>query len=142
MEKKRKKRIKLGDVYAIPLPNGMYAFGRVMKDAGISIYKHIGSSCKDIPQTEEYQFIVGIYKDVLQNGEWELVENRPFNNEEEAWPPKQYIIDKINGRYSIYHKGEIVPSTEEECQGLEVAAIWDSHHIIDRIMGEERGNKR
>lgn len=41
MENKRKKRVKLGDVYAIPLPNGMYAFGRVMRDAGIAIYNII-----------------------------------------------------------------------------------------------------
>jgi len=141
MEKKRKKRVKLGDIYAIPLPNGMYAFGRVMRDAGIAIYKYTGNSVEDIPKAEEYQFVVGVYKDVLQGGAWTVVGNRPFNNEEESWPPKQYIIDILNGSYSIYHKGEIIPSTQEECEGLERAAIWDAHHIIDRIMGEDKWHK-
>jgi hypothetical protein len=141
MEKKRKRRVKLGDIYAIPLPNGMYAFGRVMRDAGIAIYKYIGSSVEDIPKTEEYQFIVGVYKDVLQGGAWTVVGNRPFNNEEESWPPKEYILDQINGSYRIYHKGEMIPSTQEECEGLEEATVWDAHHIIDRIMGEDKWNK-
>lgn len=142
MEKKRKRRVKLGDIYAIPLPNGMYAFGRVLKDAGIAIYKYTSNNIKDIPVSEEYQFIVGVYKDVLQNGIWTVVSNRPFNNEEESWPPKQYIYDKINGSYSIYYKGEITPSTQEECQGLERAAVWDEHHIVDRIMGDDKWHKR
>ncbi len=136
----KKKRIKLGDVYVIPLPNGKYAFGRVMRDAGFAIYKHIGNSIEDIPKNEEYQFVVGVYKDVLQCGIWKVVDNRPFNNEEQSWPPKTYIIDKINGSYSIYHKGEISSSTQEECEGLEKAAIWDAHHIIDRIMGKDKWN--
>ena len=97
---KRKKRIKLGDIYAIPLPDGKYAFGRAMKDAGIDIYKDISNNPHDIPTVEEYQFIVGLYRDVLQSGEWQIVDNRKFNSEEEAWPPKTYIKDVINGEYS------------------------------------------
>ena len=123
MEKKRKKRVKLGDIYAIPLPNGMYGFGRVMRDAGIAIYKYTSNNVEDVSQIEEYQFIVGVYKDVLQGGTWTVVGNRAFNNEEESWPPKQYIVDKINGSYSIYHKGEIISATKEECQGMEEAAV-------------------
>ena len=138
MEKKRKKRINLGDIYAIPLPDGKYAFGRVMKDAGIAIYKDISNNPHDIPTVEEYQFIVGVYRDVLQSGDWQIVDNRKFNNEEEAWPPKTYIKDVTSGEYSIYYKGEIIKSTEEECKGLERAAVWEGCLIIDRIM---RGNK-
>ncbi|MDQ0975879.1 hypothetical protein QFZ31_005757 [Neobacillus niacini] len=50
MTGKKRKRIKIGDVYAIPLPNGKYAFGRIFKDAGIGIYKDIGESIEDTPK--------------------------------------------------------------------------------------------
>ena len=142
MEKKRRKRIKLGDIYAIPLTDGKYAFGRVFKETSIAIYKYIGDSEFDTPNSEEYLFTVGVYKDVLQDGIWKVIENRPFNNEEEAWPPLECVIDKLNGSYSIYHKGEFIPSTKEKCEGLEEVAAWDSHHIIDRIMGEDKWHKR
>ena len=27
------------------------------------------------------------------------------------------------------------PATLAECQGLEQAAVWDLHHLVDRLMG-------
>lgn len=134
------KRVKLGDIYAIPLPNGEFAFGRVFNDACIAIYKNTSTSIKDIPQTEDYQFIVGVYKDVLTSGKWEKVANRPFDNSDESWPSPMFVLDRISGEYSIYHKGEMKKSTKEECADLEEAAVWDAHHIVDRIMGDNKWN--
>ena len=142
MTGKKRKKIKLGDVYAIPLPNGKYAFGRVLKDAGIAIYSYIGESKEDLPKTEDYQFIIGVYKDILVSGQWDVVNNRPFDDEDEAWPPPQCMIDKISGKYSIYYKGEMRDASNFECEGLEIAAVWDVHHIIDRIMGENKWHRR
>ncbi|MEK4527032.1 hypothetical protein CXK86_13290 [Paenibacillus sp. BGI2013] len=141
MKNKRRKRIKLGDIYAIPLPNGKFAFGRRLKDASIAIYNVISDTIEEIPQEEEYQFIVGVYDDVLKSGDWPVVENRPFPNEEEAWPPPACIIDRISGGYEIYHLGEIRPSTREESEGLEIAAVWEAHHIVDRIMGDDKWHR-
>ena len=137
----KRKKVKLGDVFAIPLPNSKYAFGRRYRDASIGIYKHIGVDVNDLPQQEEYQFIVGVYDDVLKSGKWPIVDNRPFKNEEEEWPPPYYMKDPITGKYSIYHKGQDRKSTEQECKGLEVAAVWEAEHIIDRIMGSDKWNK-
>lgn len=142
MNLKKRKRLKIGDVYAIPLPNGKYAFGRTFKDAAIAIYKHIGSTIEDLPKTEDYQFIVGIYEDVLKSEQWPIVDSRPFKTEDEQWPPPSCIIDKISGEYSIYYKGEIKASNKSECEGLEEAAVWDAQHIIDRIMGEDKWHRR
>lgn len=141
MAVKRRRRIKLGDVYAIPLINGKFAFGRRFNDGAIAIYKHIGQSAEDIPLTEEYQFIVGVYDYVLKSDDWPLITNRPFGNEDDAWPPPACIIDPLNGDYSIYYKGEIRPSRRSECEGLEVAAVWGAEHIVDRIMGDDKWHK-
>ncbi|WP_349408766.1 Imm26 family immunity protein [Pseudalkalibacillus sp. SCS-8] len=138
MTRKKRKRIKIGDVYAIPLPNGKYAFGRIFKDAGIGIYNYIGDNIEDIPKVEEYQFIVGVYDYVLKSGDWAVVGNRPFKSDDEAYPPPSCIIDSISGEYSIYHKGETRSATKSECEGLEVAAVWGDNHIIDRIMGDDK----
>ncbi|MDP4147334.1 MAG: Imm26 family immunity protein [Bacillota bacterium] len=139
---RRRRQLKLGDVYAIPLANGKYAYGRSFKDACIAIYKHIGDNIYDIPKTEEYQFTVGIYKDVLQSGQWLIVDSRPFKDDDEAWPPPMCTIDMISGRYSIYHKGQFRASSKSECDGLEQAAVWEAEHIVDRIMGEDKWHKR
>jgi hypothetical protein len=141
MKGKKRKRKKIGDVYAIPLPNKKYAFGRVFKDAGFGVYEHIGESIEDTPKSENYQFIVGVYDHALKSGEWTVVENRPFDDEDAAYPPPMCIIDSISGEYSIYHKGEIRNATKSECEGLEIAAVWDANHITDRIMGDDKWHK-
>ncbi|MCL1885766.1 MAG: immunity 26/phosphotriesterase HocA family protein [Dehalococcoidia bacterium] len=140
--KRKAQKDKLGNIYAIPLPNRKFAFGRSMADADIAIYKHIGDTIEDIPKEEKYQFIVGVYKDVLTSGDWPLVENRPFKNEDESWPPPTFIWDQSTGKYNQYYKGQITPSTKAACKGLERCAVWDAHHIIDRIMGDDTWHKK
>lgn len=142
MVRKRRKQLKIGDIYAIPLPNGKYAYGRSFKDACIAIYKHIGNTVDDIPKTENYQFTVGVYKDILQSEQWPIVENRPFKDDNDAWSPPMCTIDSISGEYFIYHKGEFRASSKSECEGLEQASVWEAEHIVDRIMGEDKWHKR
>lgn len=136
----RKSKLKLGDIYKIPLPNGTFAFGRLFREYTLAIYKTISDDASSLPQNEEYSFYVGVYKDLLQDGEWEVVENRPFSSLDDAWAPPQCVISKIYEKYSLYIRGEIIPSTKEACQGLEQVAAWDRHHVIDRIMGETKWN--
>lgn len=47
----------------------------------------------------------------------------------------------ISGEHQIYHRGEMRPAKPEEIEGLEEAAVYDSDHIIERILkGEHRRN--
>lgn len=131
------KRIKVGNMYGITLPNGKFAFGRIMRDAGIAVYSHIGNDITDLPITDEYQFIVGIYKTDI-NKDLIYIKNIPFETEENEWPPPCYIHDIISDKYEIYYKGEISPSFKERCVGLERAAVWHTNHIIDRVMGDDK----
>ena len=128
---------KLGDIYSFKLPDGQYIYGRILKDAGIAIYKEFGQEKHYIPEGE-YLFIVSIYDDDLKNDGWNYITNIPFNSEKEAWPPKRKVYDIISGGYSIYYKGEIYHSSEEECIGLETASVWHTYHIVDRILGKRK----
>lgn len=135
MKKAKKIKFKLGDVFEIPLPNGKFAYGRVYDDAGVGIYKRISKTLSNPPiGSREFMFNVGMYEDILTSGEWKIVGNDPFSEGESEFPPPGYVKDIINGEYSIYHKGEFKRATKEECIGLEETAVWDSHHIVERIM--------
>ena len=136
MSRKRK----IGDLYAIKLPDGKYAFGRVMKDAGLAIYKKIEDSTDSLPSAEEYMFIISVFDYVFKEKEWSYIKNIPFQNEDESWPPKRSVYDVISNSYSIYFKGEFCPSTEEECMDLEIGKVWDSNTLIDRIMDDGKQN--
>ncbi len=84
---------------------------------------------------------MGVYEDVLKSDKWQIVDKRPFKNADEEWPPPTCVKDNLSGKYSIYHKGEFRKATEKECEGLEIASVWEAKHIIDRIMGIEKWNK-
>lgn len=143
MARKKSIRFNLGDVFEIPLPNGKFAYGRVYDDAGVGIYKFISDSADNPPiGLRDFMFNVGMYEDILKLGEWKIVGNDPFGVSESRFPPPSYIRDSITGDYSIYHKGEIMPASATEAKGLEETAVWDSHHIIDRIMKSVRTQKR
>ncbi len=84
---------------------------------------------------------VGIFDYVLKSDEWPIIDNHPFQYDEDAWPPPTCVIDQLNGSYSIYNEGELSPSDKAKCEGLEIAAVWGAEHIIDRIMGNDKWHK-
>jgi len=108
-------------------------------EAGLGVYSQITDEPHKPPiGSRDFQFIIGVYNKVLTSGEWPIVGDDPFGENEDPWPPPRCMIDSISGKYSIYHHGKTTPASAEECQHLEVTAVWDRDHIIDRIL---RGNE-
>lgn len=137
LNKIRKRRLKLGDIYEIQLPNGMNAYGRLFKECTLAIYDIRCKDVSELPETEMYQCYVAVYKDLLQDGEWKVVGNRKFASEDDAWAPPKCVIDGITKIGSLYYKGIITPCSYDECKDLEIVAVWDRHHLIDRLMGND-----
>ena len=137
MNKSRKKRLKLGDIYEISLPNGKNVYGRLFKECTLAIYKGRYNDVSELPQKEEYESYIAVYKYLLQDGEWPIVGNRSFDLDEEAWPPPKVMEDAITKKGSLYYKGVISGCTYEDCKDLEVVAVWDRVHVIDRLMGND-----
>lgn len=129
------KKEKLGNIYEIPLPNGKKAYGRLYKEGVLGIYKGVYNSLSELPLLEKYLFFVCVYEDILKDGKWPIVGNRSFENEEESWSPPWCVVDALTKKGSIYYKGEFFDCTYEECKDLEIASVWERHHVIDRIMG-------
>ncbi len=137
LNKQRKRRLRLGDIYEIALPNGKKAYGRLYKEYTLAIYDQICDDISELPEDSNYRFFVGVYKDLLQDGVWPVVGNRGFGSDDEAWPPPQCVVDAITMIGSLYYKGIITPCSYEECKDLEVVSAWDRNHVVDRIMGND-----
>lgn len=134
----RKKRLKLGDIYEIPLPNGKKAYGRLFKEYTLAIYRGFYNDISELSDTEEYYRFICVYADLLRDGEWLVVGHKSFQNIDDAWAPPKCVVDKITGKGSIYYKGEIHPCSYDECKDLEIATVWDRHHVIDMLMGNSK----
>lgn len=133
-----KRRLKLGDIYEINLPSGKKAYGRLFKEYTLAFYNGFYRSFSELPNDAGYYRFICVYKDLLQDNEWKVVGNRPFQSEEEAWPPPACVVDAITLKGSLYYKGKITPCTYAECKDLEIAAVWDRSHVVDMLMGDTR----
>ena len=133
-----KRRLRLGDIYEISLSDGKKAYGRLFKECTLALYKGSYHSFSELPGDAEYDRFICVYKDLLQDGEWKIVGNRPFQSEEESWPPPKCVVDAITLKGSLYYKGKITPCAYAECKDLEVVAVWDRSHVVDMLMGDTR----
>jgi hypothetical protein len=139
MKQKKRQIGKIGDVIQFKLPNGRYAYGRLYSGIGVAIYRR-RSDCPRNPPigSRDFLFHVFMYRSVITNCVTPIVGHDPFLKGEDVESPRMYIKDMISGKFEIYHKGKSVPATRQQCKGLERAAVWDYHHIVDRIMKGKR----
>lgn len=129
------KRI-IGNIGALRLPNGKYAFGLIFKQSYVGFYKYFGNNEKDLPVDEDYAFIISVHREVIST--MKLVGKKAIKDDKEVEPPPQRIVDPITGKCRIYINGEIKPSSYNECKDLENCACWELNHIIDRLMGNNK----
>ena len=127
-----RRRPNVGDVVQFQLPDGSWAYGRVLHDASVAFYRGRSREPGEPPiGSREFEFVVGVYDDVL--GEAEVVGHDPSVSEREDWPPPNFIPDPISGSYQIYERGQTRPASPDECLGLERAAVWDRAHLLERL---------
>jgi len=130
---------KVGDVIQVTLPNGCYAYGRMLKEGQVAFYRATSSNPSEPPiGSRDYQFIVGVYKDVVAR--LPVVGHDPARDAEDEWPPPGVVRDPITKKPKLYHKGAMRPASEDEVRGLEPVAAWDLNHVVDRLMGSSKWN--
>ncbi len=130
-----KRKAQPGDVCELALGDGRFAYGRVLKDASIAVYRSTSDYPGRAPIGErEFLFTVGVYDDVPGSPSAPVVGHDAFSSEDEAWPPPNKVVDPITGQVRIYHRGEIHEANNPvAASALEKAAVWDLHHLLDRI---------
>jgi hypothetical protein len=137
-----RRKARVGDVIQVTLPTGRYAYGRVLQDASVAFYSRTTAEPGLPPVgSRDYQFVVGVYDDVLGSEGAPVVGHDPSQGPEDDWPPPNSVRDPISGAMRIYHHGHMRTATPGEAEGLEPAAVWDIHHLIDRLMGIPPGGK-
>lgn len=130
------KRKRLGDIVEIHLPDGRNAYARLYKEFTLGIYKGTYQSYNDVPTDAEFFRFICLYRSSLSK--LQVVGSRPFSNGEDSWAPDKVVVDAITGKGSLYHHGEILKCTYEECKDLEVCAVWELSHLVDMLMGDTR----
>jgi hypothetical protein len=124
-----------GAVIEIALPNGRYAYARTYRDASVAVYQTTSDEAGNPPVgSRDFRFLVGLDDTAFRATIVRIVGRDEFGPREDDWPPPASIRDPISGAYSIYHHGEIKPSSPLDAADLEPAAAWSIEQVIERIM--------
>jgi hypothetical protein len=130
----KKVRLKVGQVFQIPLSNGMFAYCRLFREDHLCVYKTITQEPGKPPiGSRDYFFQVCMHDIALKNGEFPLVGIDPFENGESDLPWPTYILCPITEKYSIYNNGKVRCATKEECAGLDETTVLHAEHVLARI---------
>jgi len=135
MKRKASVRRKIGNVVSVPLGNGRFGFGWVLKEPLVAFFDF--SSDNPAPPVAEVirkpvAFRICVMK-VALTSTWPVIGHAdiPVELQEEPW---FFMQDDISGALSITRDGdERVPADLEQCESLECAAAWSACHVEQRL---------
>ena len=127
---------KVGDVVQLSLPDGRFAYGRVLRGSGVAFYREMSDRPGEPPiGSTDFQFTVAVDVRILTSNDVPIVGHDPRVNEFEDWPPPAGVEDPIGVRHKVYFQGRMmVVSSLDEIRGLERAAVWDREDIVERLV--------
>lgn len=130
-------RKKIGQVYRIPLEEGVYGYGQVVTDVEHAFfdYKDNGHDTdieKVLAASVLFKLTVDSY--VVNKGYWEILGVYPVNPEYQQYIPCFSYNFNNSNCYEIWHKGKgRVPATWEEIKDLECLSSWGHEHVEQRL---------
>ncbi len=139
---------KEGAFIEIVLPNGKYAYGRILQKASFAFYNiYSDNNISDINaiQKSEILFINSVYKYAITKNRWKIIGVLDIEPKLKELP-MEFIQDNLAPtQFEIYNPntGEVRCAIKIECIGLERAAVWEPEHVEERIIDffEEKPNK-
>ncbi|MGC8639396.1 MAG: Imm26 family immunity protein [Isosphaeraceae bacterium] len=132
----RKIRRTIGDVVAIPLGDGKFGYGRVLREPLIAFYNFRSDEIAllDDILRAPVAFVLWVMNYAVPRGVWPVLGNAPLTPDL-LDEPLFFKKDAISAALTIYRDstGQEVPATREECEKLECAAVRDPCHVVDRL---------
>ena len=131
-------RYRVGDVFGIPIGDGLWMYARVLKDASVQVYDEIYRAPPHLAELSETSVLCspGIFDSAIVSGEWKKLGNVPFADEQESWPPPKFIRDVLRPDcYRIYERGSVRPASKEEVANLEEQRMYKPQQLVSHLRG-------
>jgi Immunity protein 26 len=138
----KKVRRTIGDVLAIPLGDGTYAYGRVLREPLVAFYDLRSNEILplDAILVASIVFTLFVKNYPITDGLWPVIGKAQLSGELRK-EPLFFKKDALSGALTIYRDstGEEAPASQDECMKLERAAVWEPHHVVDRLQDHFAG---
>jgi hypothetical protein len=125
----------------IPLADGAFGYGRVLPDPYIAFYNYKTTEpSDDLDEIESKPVLFTQAVRLFGYDRWANIGQRELRGEV-AQPVARFMQDLGDYRKcvifdSVGMEKQVAP---EECIGLERAAVWDPHHIEERLLDTFEG---
>ena len=129
------KKFKEGDIFIVPLNNGKFCFGKVLTNTWGFFNYSSNAPAFDVETLDSsgYAFQISVVEAPLKKGTWKVVGSSDLTKEEKV-DKYFYKMDKLNHKVWKTLSGiEEIPTSIEECLSLELAAVYDPSHVIERL---------
>ena len=134
MTTKKRKTFLPGDVFAIPLKAGGYAFGLVCYQSEVTFF-NFRSETPTLPddlQGLPVAFRISVSKDAPAEGGWDFAGRVELRDDYAK--PGRFLNKPVGSKQCyIYSAGEKVPASDEECKGLELMSSYFACHVDERL---------
>lgn len=128
----------LGALVKIPLGDSFHTYGLLRKEPLISVLDARTDHDLDTHRLVERPVLFSVWVSSRALVAWPrvgVVELPASMNRAEAFVKR----DRVSGRVTTYEDGLERPARRDEVEGLEVAAVWDPAHVVDRVLDHYNG---
>lgn len=118
MTQKKKREVKIGDVYAVPLDffGKKHGYVRMYHDPDVAVLGVTsGSEFLTLDELSKYSSVMDVFclRTAIEKGKWPLIGNIPFTSDENAWPGPRKQVSKIRPDLKlVVYKGHFIEADE------------------------------
>ncbi|WP_300554257.1 immunity 26/phosphotriesterase HocA family protein [Maricaulis sp.] len=133
-------RKKTGDVVEFSLPDGGFAYAKILKSPLVAFYDCI--TAERVPLADvtsaKTAFSVWVMDEAVNSKAWKKIGTTALT-EDDLRERLFFSRDMISKDYVLHDDFGTAPASKEDCIGLEVAAIWSKKQIEERLSHHRRG---
>jgi hypothetical protein len=141
-----KQKPTLGAIIAIPLPDKKFAFARMFKNYDLGVYDLVSDKIEPPDKVAKHKiaFFQHATDAAIKSGEWPIIGEEPFPDEEAAWGPARAAgvlpgVELPPSMLRLSYKGSTRPATPKEVAGLDMDLFCQRPElcvdiIVDRLI--------
>ncbi|MBO6848111.1 MAG: immunity 26/phosphotriesterase HocA family protein [Maricaulis sp.] len=129
-----------GDVLAISLPNGSFAYAKVLEFPLVAFFDQFSSEILPISALVHVPiaFRVWVMKKVVDSRRWKKIGEMPLSADDVA--DREFFSRDMVSKKLVVHRGhDTIPASIERCSGLELAMVWNQTAIEERLECLQKG---
>ena len=142
----KKVKYKLGAIVAVPLPGGRFAYAKVHQDFDLGVYGFVSNGIVPVADVLKHKitFFQSATDEPITSGEWPIIGEEVFPDEESAWGPPRAIVfppgaPLESADLKITHKDVMRRATAAEVRGLDFGTFAQTAELlvgtlIDRLI--------